>query len=153
MAHTATGHIYLKQCKANTMHCCLIMAQPNSYARSNLFFFSRPFFFSYKLMTSERREKSPVSNSIFVSNIKHTQCNNFNLLDLVFFVHCFISWQEIQRMKNDKNNIGLQRSMWLDLNTLLSVKIECHRDASRWMEAGAGGTLSVNKGAETFTLS
>lgn len=40
--------------------------------------------------------------------------------------------------------------MWSDLNTLLSVKIECHRDA---LEAGAGGTLSVNKGAETFTLS
>lgn len=46
--------------------------------------------------------------------------------------------------------MGLQRSMWLDLNTLLSVKIECHRDA---LEAGSGGTLSVNKGAETFTLS
>lgn len=58
--------------------------------------------------------------------------------------------QEIQKLKNDKNNIALQRSMWLDLNTLLSVKIECHRDA---LEAGAGGTLSVNKGAETFTLS
>ncbi|XP_031617272.1 intraflagellar transport protein 81 homolog isoform X2 [Contarinia nasturtii] len=58
--------------------------------------------------------------------------------------------QEIQRLKNDKNNIGIQRSMWLDLNRLLSVKIECHRDAA---EAGAGGILSVNKGAETFTLS
>lgn len=40
--------------------------------------------------------------------------------------------------------------MWSDLNTLLGVKIECHRDAD---EAGAGGVLSVNKGAETFTLS
>lgn len=63
---------------------------------------------------------------------------------------CVCVKQEIQKLKNDKNNIALQRSMWLDLNTLLSVKIECHRDA---LEAGAGGTLSVNKGAETFTLS
>lgn len=53
-------------------------------------------------------------------------------------------------LKNDKNNIGIQRSMWYDLNALLNVKIECHREA---MEADAGGTLSVNKGTETFTLS
>lgn len=53
-------------------------------------------------------------------------------------------------LRNEKDNIMKQRSMWLDLNALLSVKIECHRDA---MEAGDGGTLSVNKGAETFTLS
>lgn len=69
------------------------------------------------------------------------------------FVHTLVldafTMQEIQKLKNDKHNMGLQRSMWLDLNTLLSVKIECHRDA---LEAGSGGTLSVNKGAETFTL-
>lgn len=53
-------------------------------------------------------------------------------------------------LKNDKSNIGLQRSMWHDLNAILKVKIECHREA---MEAGVGGTLSVNKGTETFTLS
>lgn len=53
-------------------------------------------------------------------------------------------------LKNDKSNIELQRSMWQDLNAILNVKIECHREA---MEAGAGGTLSVNKGTETFILS
>lgn len=52
-------------------------------------------------------------------------------------------------LKNDKNNMELQRSMWYDLSALLNVKIECHREA---MEADDGGTLSVNKGAETFTL-
>lgn len=67
---------------------------------------------------------------------------------LFLFFFCFT--QEIQRLKNDKNNIGIQRGMWLDLNTLLSVKIECHRDAA---QAGNGGILSINKGAETFTLS
>lgn len=53
-------------------------------------------------------------------------------------------------LRNDKDNLVMQRSMWLDLNALLNIKIECHRDA---IETGAGGTLSVNKGAETFTLS
>lgn len=69
---------------------------------------------------------------------------------LIYWISFSLFLQEIQKLKNDKTNIALQRSMWLDLNTLLSVKIECHRDA---LEAGAGGTLSVNKGAETFTLS
>lgn len=39
--------------------------------------------------------------------------------------------------------------MWADLGTLLNIKIQCHRDAK---QADAGGTLVVNKGAETFTL-
>lgn len=60
-----------------------------------------------------------------------------------------VAWQDIETLRNDKNNMDLQRSMWYDLNALLNVKIECHREA---MEAGDGGTLLVNKGAETFTL-
>lgn len=52
-------------------------------------------------------------------------------------------------LKDDRNNIEKQRDMWFDLHALLNVKIECHREA---LEAGSGGTLSVNKGAETFTL-
>ncbi len=39
--------------------------------------------------------------------------------------------------------------MWADLNTLLKVKLECIREAK---QMGAGGTLFVQRGAETFTL-
>lgn len=55
----------------------------------------------------------------------------------------------MKAIKNDKNNIALQRSMWSDLNVLLSVKIECHKED----KADAGGVMSINKGAEMFTLS
>lgn len=72
----------------------------------------------------------------------------FFSLFLILFLVCVAS-QDIQTYKNDKNNMELQRSMWYDLNALLNVKIECHREA---LEADDGGTLSVNKGAETFTL-
>lgn len=39
--------------------------------------------------------------------------------------------------------------MWADLNTLLRVKLECLREAK---QIGSGGTLFVQRGAETFTL-
>lgn len=39
--------------------------------------------------------------------------------------------------------------MWSDLNVLLSVKIECHKED----KADTGGIMSINKGAEMFTLS
>lgn len=93
-------------------------------------------------------------NSSSVESMKiRSQVWNFVELSmpLIYWICCVsLFLQEVKKLKNDKNNIGLQRSMWLDLNRLLSVKIECHRDA---IERGAGGTLSVNKGAETFTLS
>lgn len=43
----------------------------------------------------------------------------------------------------------MQRNMWSDLNVLLSVKIECHKED----KADTGGIMSINKGAEMFTLS
>lgn len=39
--------------------------------------------------------------------------------------------------------------MWADLNTLLKVKLDCLHEAK---QIGSGGTLFVQKGAETFTL-
>lgn len=57
--------------------------------------------------------------------------------------------KEAELMKNDKSNGEKQHTMWADLNTLLNVKINCLREAK---QAGSGGTLFVNKGAETFTL-
>lgn len=104
-----------------------------------------PFCFDWRTTKSS----SPIN--IFIIFITYRELIFCSLLLFLFFFGiCCCSVQEIQKLKNDKHNMGLQRSMWLDLNTLLSVKIECHRDA---LEAGSGGTLSVNKGAETFTLS
>lgn len=51
--------------------------------------------------------------------------------------------------RSDKGNAQQQLAMWTDLNTLLKVKLQCMRDAK---QAGSGGTLLVQKGAETFTL-
>lgn len=43
----------------------------------------------------------------------------------------------------------MQQQMWSDVNQLLLVKLKCFNQAK--ME-GPGGTLSVDRGAETFTL-
>lgn len=57
--------------------------------------------------------------------------------------------EEFRMTKSDTGNGEKQHAMWADLSTLLQVKIKCHRDIK---QAGNGGTLVVNKGAETFTL-
>lgn len=65
--------------------------------------------------------------------------------DKIFFPNI----KETEISRSDKGNGEQQQGMWADLNTLLSVKLQCIRDAK---QAGAGGTLFVQKGAETFTL-
>lgn len=62
-----------------------------------------------------------------------------------FFFIC----QEQQHLTETKDNRAMQQQMWSDVNKLLLVKLRCFNQAK--ME-GPGGTLSVDRGAETFTL-
>lgn len=57
--------------------------------------------------------------------------------------------EEFRLIRSDEGNGEKQHAMWADLNSLLKVKLKCYRELK---QAGSGGTLVVNKGAETFTL-
>lgn len=57
--------------------------------------------------------------------------------------------QAVQNSRSATGNARQQLAMWADLHALLDVKLACMRDAQT---AGTGGTLLVQRGAETFTL-